>query len=392
MQEECSMKRPMDYLTAAINEFQRGHLSRRQLVQRGAALGLTASGLSALGAINAAAGQVRYSAQSDSAPVPEGETLRVALVTPQRTGDLGPVDAMVAGMEQGAADFNYETNVVEVVQGEYTEAVRALASSGTDLIIAAFPPMIDAVVEIAPQFPDQHFSLIIGETPDVIPNVMSFWELGLEACFLVGALAGLYTSSGVVGAVIATRNPEQDRFIAGYQQGVRATNENAQFIFNVVGGENPFEDPATAKRLAMVLHEQGADVVMGSGGQSIQGVHEAAAESNGAFVSTGLDPDQCLRRPASTLATARIYEGNMVLRAMEAKRNGTWEPGNYLLGINDGGEDICTFDDSEPEDHLDPQTGHEIGPELSDEVREFIWALRQQVIEGEVTIENRVDE
>lgn len=387
------MGRMADYLIETIAQFQRGHLTRRGLLERGAALGLAGAGLAALGAINPVAGQDRFMRPAIRAAAhQENETLKVALVTAQRTGDLGPVDAMVAGMEQGAEDLNYETNVIEVVQGEYTEAVRAVAASGTDLIIAAFPPLIDAVVEVAPQYPDQHFSLIIGETPEVIPNVMSFWELGLEACYLVGALAGLYSSSSTVGAVIATRNPEQDRFIAGYQQGVKSTNKEATFLFNVIGGERPFEDPATAKRLALVLNEQGADVVMGSGGQSIQGVHEAAEESSGAFVSTGLDTDQCLLRPASTLATARIYEGNMVYRAMKAKRDGAWEAGNYLLGINDGGEDICTFDNSTPPEHLDPQIGHEIGPELPQEMREFIWNLRQQVIAGEIVIENKVAE
>jgi basic membrane lipoprotein Med (substrate-binding protein (PBP1-ABC) superfamily) len=82
----------------------------------------------------------------------------------------------------------------------------------------------------------------------------------------------------------------------------------------------------------------------------------------------------------------------MVYRAMKAKREENWTAGNFLLGINDGGEDICTFDDSSPEGHLDPQTGHEIGPALPEEMREFIWNLRQQVIDGEVTIENRVEE
>jgi basic membrane protein A and related proteins len=388
------MQRSMDRLTEYIIQFQRGQLTRRQLLERGAALGLSATGLAALGAINPAAGQERFLRPTIRAAARQGETetLRVALATAQKTGDLGPVDAMVAGMERGAEELDYETTVVEVVQGEYTEAVRALAASGTDLIIAAFPPMIDSIVEVAPQYPDQHFALIIGETPEEIPNVMSFWELGLEACFLVGALAGLYSTSDVVGAVIATRNPEQDRFIAGYQQGVKATNETAQFLFNVVGGQNPFEDPATAKRLAIVLHEQGADVIMGSGGQSIQGIHDAAADSGGAFVSTGLDQDQCLRRPASTLASGRIYEGNMVYRAMEARREENWTPGNFLLGIRDGGEDICTFDDSSPQGHLDPQTGHEIGPGLPQEIREYIWNLRKQVIDGDVTIENQVAE
>ena len=169
------MSRSMDHLTDYIRQFQRGQLTRRQLLERGAALGLSAAGLAALGAINPVAGQEHFvrPALRAAARQEETETLQAALATAQRTGDLGPVDAMVEGMERGAEELGYETTVVEVVQGEYTEAVRALAASGTDLIIAAFPPMIDAIVPGGSQYPDQHFALIIGETPEEIPNVMS---------------------------------------------------------------------------------------------------------------------------------------------------------------------------------------------------------------------------
>ena len=386
------MTRPMDHLAEQINRFQHGQVRRRQLLQRGAALGMSAAGLAALGAINPVAGQERFIRPAVRAAVQEGETLRAVLATSQKTGDLGPTDSIVRGLERGAADFNYETKIVEVVQGEYTETLRSLASSGAELIIAAYPPMIDAVVEIAPQYPDQNFALIVGETPEEIPNVMSFFEMASDAAYLVGALAGLYTQTGTVGCTFPTRNPEMDRFISGYQQGVKATNKDATFLLNIVGGDHPFEDPATAKRLALVHHEQGADVVFAAGGSTCLGVLEAAADSNGGFVATGADPDQCLLNPASTLATVRIYWDNMTYRAMQMNREGTWTPGNFLNGIVEGGNDICTFDDSDPEGHLDPQTGHEIGPKLPQEVRELIWNLRQQIMAGEITIEHKVEE
>lgn len=386
------MSRPMDYLAEQIRLYQHGQLSRRQLLQRGAALGLSAAGLAALGNINPVAGQERFVRPSIRGLAQNEPRLRATLATAQKTGDLGPTDSIVRGLERGAEDFNYETKVVEVVQGEYTETLRSLASSGAELIIAAYPPMIDAVVEIAPQFPDQNFALIVGETPEVIPNVMSFFEMASDAAYLVGALAGLYTESGVVGCTFPTRNPEMDRFISGYQQGVKATNEDATFLLNIVGGDHPFEDPATAKRLALVHHEQGADVVFAAGGSTCLGVLEAAADSNGGFVATGADPDQCLMNPASTLATVRIYWDNMTYRAMQMNREGNWTAGNFLNGIVEGGNDICTFDDSDPVGHLDPQTGHEIGPALPQEVRELIWSLRDQIIAGEIEIVHEVVE
>ena len=387
------MRQKMGLLTTAISQFQSGQLSRRQLIERGTALGLSAAGLTALGRINPVAGQERYIRPSiRSVPARQGEPMRAALATAQKTGDMGPTDSIVRGMERGAADFNYETTIVEVIQGEYTETLRSLASSGTELIIAAYPPMIDAVVEIAPQYPDQYFALIVGETPQEIPNVMSFFERASDASYLVGALAGLYTESNIVAATFPTRNPEMDRFISGYQQGAKATNENITFLLNIIGGERPFEDPATAKRLAMVHHDQGADVVFAAGGSSCLGVLEAAGESNGGFVATGADPDQCLMDPDSILATVRIYWDNMTYLSMQAHREGTWAPGNYLYGIAEGGDDICTFDNSDPEGHLDPQTGHTIGPDLSPEIREMIWNLRDQVIAGEIEIVHEVEE
>jgi basic membrane lipoprotein Med (substrate-binding protein (PBP1-ABC) superfamily) len=96
--------------------------------------------------------------------------------------------------------------------------------------------------------------------------------------------------------------------------------------------------------------------------------------------------------PDSILATVRIYWDNMTYLAMKAHREGTWTPGNFLYGINEGGDDICTFDDSTPEGHLDPQTGHEIGPSLSPEIREMIWNLRDQMMAGEITVEHVVEE
>ena len=88
------MPRTMDRLTECISQFQRGQMSRRQLLERGAALGLSAAGLAALGAINPVAGQERFVRPSlRTAPARQGETFRVALATPQKTGDLGPTDA-----------------------------------------------------------------------------------------------------------------------------------------------------------------------------------------------------------------------------------------------------------------------------------------------------------
>jgi len=392
------MNRPVDNLNEIVDSFNQGGLSRRRFLTHAMAIGL--SGVAATSLLGACSSSGSPS-KGGTSGTPAGETasaggsasgkrLKAALVTPQKTGDLGPVDAMVAGLKKGGTDFNFETQVVEVVQGEYLDAAQSLATKGYDLILGAFPPLTDTLVSLAPKYKDKYFANIIGQVTDTIPNLKAVWENGSDNCFLISALAALYTKSGKIGAVMNTRNPELDRFLAGYSQGYKLTNKNAKFSFNLVGGQNPFEDPSSGNRLANLLHEQGADVIFPSGGQTTQGVLQAAAQSNGGFVATGMDTDQCLKHPDSTLASARIYEGSMVYSVMQEVRNGKFAPGTSQLGIIDDGDDICTFDDSKPEGHLDPQTGHKLGPAMAPELRAMLWDLRSKIRSGELKISQDV--
>lgn len=384
------MNRPVDNLNEIIEDFHRGKLNRRRFMTQAMAVGLSSvaatSLLSACG--DSSGGDTKGASGGGSGG--KGKRLKAALVTPQKTGDLGPVDSMVAGLKKGANELNFETQVVEVVQGEYLDATQGLVAKGYDLILAAFPPMTDTLVSLAPQHKDKLFANIIGQVPGNIPNLKAVWENGSDSCFLLSALGALYTKSNKVGAVMNVRNPELDRFLAGYSQGYRVTNKNAKFSFNLVSGQSPFEDPAGGARLANLLHEQGADVVFCSGGQTSQGVLQAAAQSNGAFVATGMDTDQCLQHPNSTLASGRIYEGAMVYNVMEQVRNGKFTPGTSQIGIIEGGDDICTFDNSTPAGHQDPQKGHKLGAAMAPEVRKMLWDLRAKIRSGKLKISQKV--
>ena len=392
------MNRPVDNLNEIVDSFNQGTLSRRRFLTHAMAIGLSgvaatsllgacsSSGSPSKGGTSGAAATETGGASGGSS----GKRLKAALVTPQKTGDLGPVDAMVAGLKKGGADFNFETQVVEVVQGEYLDAAQSLAAKGYDLILGAFPPMTDTLVSLAPKYKDKYFANIIGQVTDTVPNLKAVWENGSDNCFLLSALGALYTKTGKIGTVMNTRNPEMDRFLAGYSQGYKLTNKNAKFSFTLVGGQNPFEDPSSGNRVANLLHEQGADVVFCSGGQTSQGVLQAAAQSNGGFVATGMDTDQCLQHPDSTLASGRIYEGSMVYSVMEEVHNGKFTPGTSQKGIIDGGDDICTFDDSKPEGHQDPQIGHKVGPSMAPEVRAMLWDLRAKIRSGELKVSQEV--
>lgn len=384
------MNRPVENLNEIVDSFHQGTLSRRRFLRNATAIGLSGVAASSLLSACSSNPSSDTGSASSGAGGGDGRRLKAALVTPQKTGDLGPVDSMVAGLKKGAADFDFEVQVVEVVQGEYLDAAQGVAAKGYDLILGAFPPLTDTLVTLAPKYKDKYFANIIGHVPDSTPNLKAIWENGSDNCFLLSALGALYSKSGRIGAVMNVRNPEMDRFLAGYSQGYKLTNTKAKFSFNLVSGQNPFEDPASGNRLANLLHEQGADVVFCSGGQTSQGVLQAAAQSNGGFVATGMDTDQCLQHPASTLASGRIYEGAMVYSVMEEVRKGTFKPGTVQKGIAENGDDICTFDDSTPVGHQDPQKGHKLGVAMAPEVRAMLWDLRAKIRSGELKVSQEV--
>jgi len=80
----------------------------------------------------------------------------------------------------------------------------------------------------------------------------------------------------------------------------------------------------------------------------------------------------------------------MVYSVMEEVRNGKFTPGTSQKGIIDAGDDICTFDDSKPEGHQDPQTGHKVGPSMAPEVRAMLWDLRTKIRSGNLKVSQEV--
>ena len=85
-----------------------------------------------------------------------------ALLLTQQRGDRGVIDALVAGFESGTERLGYED--AQIVQlddpATYEQTIRQVADSGVSIIVATFPPMIDSVKAVAPDYPNVNLSLI----------------------------------------------------------------------------------------------------------------------------------------------------------------------------------------------------------------------------------------
>lgn len=357
-----------------------GALSRRQLLAGAIKLGMsTTAAYAFVGAV--VSPRAAFAQDAVAAKAAAGETLNAVMITVQRAGDLGPVDAMISGLQRGAEELNYNVRVVEALQGEYQGALEASAAEKPDLIIGLFPPMADPLERAARQFPDIYFANLVGIVPEGIPNLKSVWHAGQDGTFLSGALAGLVSTerllgveTDVLGVVLAVENGEQHGYLAGYQQGFKTTNTNGSVIFNVIGGNSPFEDPVKAAQLAVVLKERGAGIIGTSGGKSQHGVLGGAAR--GGYIALGMDNDQCLQYPDTCVASVLVHLDQWVYDVMNEVRTTSFKPGHHYIGLRDGALDICPFSDAD----------HKLGSQLPKVIVDTIANLRDQVLSGAITV------
>jgi basic membrane protein A and related proteins len=364
------------------HQFKAGRLSRREMLRRGVSYGLS---LVAANAFLSAAEHPRSpnlicDAFAQDAP-DSSKTLKAIMITVQRAGDLGPVDAMISGLKRGADKFNYNVRVVEALQGEYQGALEGSVAEKPDLIIGLFPPMADPLERAARQHPETRFANLVGIVGEGVPNLKSVWHAGQEGTYLTGALAGMAAArneldieSNTLGVVLAVENSEQHGYLAGYQQGYKTTNAKGEVLYNVIGGNSPFEDPTKAAQLAGVLRERGAGIVGVSGGKSQHGILTTAKRAG--YVALGMDNDQCLQYPATTLASMIVFLDQWVVDVMSEVRTNTWKPGHHYIGLRDKALDICPFTNNK----------HILGPKLPKVIQDTVMNLRDKILSGEIKV------
>lgn len=279
----------------------------------------------------------RGRAPSEAGP----EELRVGLVFDVGgRGDKSFNDAAWAGLERARAEHAFEARVYEPTSAEEREtALRMLAASGFDLVVAVgfvFTADVDAV---AKDYPRVRFACVdYALHPERPHNVEALEFRDEEGSFLVGAAAGLTTRSRVVGFVGGMKSPLIERFAAGYERGVKATCADCTVRSAFVGATpEAFRDPVRGKVVAASQIALGADVVYHASGATGRGVFEAAREGN-AF-AIGVDRDQYEEAPELMLTSmikrvdVAVYDAIRAARAHEPAR------GVVALGVAEGGVD-----------------------------------------------------
>lgn len=244
----------------------------------------------------AACGSQPEAAQQPEAAAPEvaaEDEVKICLISNQASGDLGPVDAFIAGAERAEEEFGVSVKIIESLDAAgYEEDIRAMAKEGYDLILTTFPPMQETTLAVAKDYPDVMFAAIFQtqNKEGTYENIWSTEYLGSECTYVLGSLAATITATGKVGYISGDEAAAVCDACNGFMRGVRDTNPDAEVLFVSV---NSYEDPAKAKEIAKAMIAEGVDFIQTDCSASQLGVIEAAAEA-GIYVSGDVSDNSAL--------------------------------------------------------------------------------------------------
>ncbi|MDU4653139.1 BMP family ABC transporter substrate-binding protein [Sneathia sanguinegens] len=242
-----------------------------------------------------------------------------------------------------------------------------------ELIIGVGFTMKDAVVAAAKAFPDQKFALVDDEISD-LPNVVSLLFKEQEGSFLLGAMSAMVTKTNTLGFVGGVEAPVIWRFQAGFEQGAKYINPNIKILPVFINGNNPFNDPQTAKTLTETLIGKNADIVFQVAGASGSGVFQAAKEKG--VYALGVDSNQDGEEPGVILTSMVKRVDNAVFNQIKDTLDGNFKSGIKYFGLKEDGVGTTDFEFSKKV--------------VTEEIRNKIKEIAEKIKSGEIKVSDKV--
>lgn len=234
-------------------------------------------------------------APSTAASAPSGKRLRVGLVT-----DVGKVDdksfnqSAWEGVQRVQRELGAEVKFLETTDPkDYAKNIDQFAQDGYDVVVTVGFAIGQATQEAAARYKNVRFIGVDQFQDKPMDNLAGLIFNEDKAGYLAGALAGLLTKTGTVGAVLGTDLvPPVVKFGKGYEAGAKAVKPDVKVLmaYHPGGLARGFTDPDWGKATTIQMIQQQADVIFGAGGNTGNGALLGALERN--TLAIGVDTDQ----------------------------------------------------------------------------------------------------
>ena len=235
---------------------------------------------------------------------------------------------------------------------EFELALRDAARVADIVFLDAFLKE-DIARRVAKDFPDVAFAAGSEYSPTP-PNFAVFDNWLHQPAFLAGLIAGKITKTNKIGVVAAMPINEVNRIVNAFIHGAKTANPKVEVMVvyllgNIPPGESPWYHPATAKKLAKTLIDNGVDVIFAERVGAEEAAKEAYAQGKKVWV-IGNMADQYSRAPEVTITslvwdmrpTVRVVFERVLRGTFTADNLGTYSwmsfNGSYLAPFHHFGE------------------------------------------------------
>jgi basic membrane protein A len=272
----------------------------------------------------------------------DGDDLfRVAVIMPSTITDLAFSQSMYDALLKIQDDMGGPEKMELVysegmfVVDDAAAAIRDYASQGYDLVIAHGSQYGSSLQEIAPDFPETafaHGTTVNTFVDEGINNVFAYEAASHEGGYVNGVMAGMLTTSNVVGVVGPIETGDAKLYIEGFKSGVKASNPGAEVNVNYIGS---FSDVALASEAANTHISAGADTLSGTA-QMVVGAIGVAEEKG--VLWFGTQASQTSLAPSIVVAN-QIYDWTVALNdIVDLIGDGTYGGKAYNITLKNKGQ------------------------------------------------------
>lgn len=305
-------------------------------------------------------------------------------VTPNPIGEnefleMGEIGTQAAAERLGGTSETFESTDPSSSQAN----IEAAVEEAPDIIVLTTFQLTDLGQEFAEANPDQDFILVDDCPEEPAENLYCAVFREHEGAYLLGIMAGNLTESNQIGSVIALDIPFFHRWSDSFYLGAESVNDGLEPDTQVViGGDNPFADPARAKEQALSLAAQGLDHIFSVGAGSDVGVFEAAQEEG--FFTYGTDVNNCPVAPEVIVDNNLKHVDVAVETTIELVLSGEATPFTDV-GLAEGGVGVMALEEDELEGSECLVADH---PDIVEQVRE----AADGIIAGDIEVPDPVME
>lgn len=262
--------------------------------------------------------------------------------------------------------------------------LREYANNGAELIFCHSYNFIDAIKEVAPEYPDVVF-MWGGGTEKPAPNAGVYYGRIYEAQYLAGIVAGNMTKTGKIAFVAALPTSQVIIGINAFAKGVASTNPDAKVYVDWIGD---WYDPGKERAVALSLINEGCDIITHWSDSDATG--QTADEMGTYFISFGSDVGRFSSR---VYLTGAVWNWQPIMTDIaQSVHNGTWDSHlgqEWWYGLAEGGVKLAPFGkmvpgnvrsfvDEKQKDIVQKKLA--IFPNMSDEELKTMYYLESNVV------------